>query len=100
MTQRKTVLTDVVCASPNQMASRVGDELAILDTDRSVYYGLDSVGARIWELLQAPTPLSAVLDAVVQEFDVDHATASADLLALVEDMIDKQLVDLRASDAP
>lgn len=100
MTQRNAVaLTDIVCVSAHQMASRVGEELAILDLERSVYYGLDPVGARIWEVLQAPTALSAVLDIVVAEFEVDHGTAHADLLALVDDLLDNELVDLRTSDA-
>jgi hypothetical protein len=97
--QKAAALTDVVCVSQNQMASHVGDEVAILDLDRSLYYGLDPVGARIWELLQTPTQLSAVLAAVVTEFDVDDATARADLLALIDDMLDKKLVELRAGDA-
>jgi hypothetical protein len=95
--QRGAVLTDVVCVTANQMASRVGDELAILDLDRSVYYGLDAVGARVWELLQTPTALSAVLSAVVEEFEVDREVASVDLLALVDELVDKDLVEFRPS---
>ena len=101
MTERRTVaLTDVVCASPNHIASRVGDELAVLDLDRSVYYGLDPVGARVWELLQAPIALSDVRDAMVAEFEVGHAEAGADLIALVEELLDQRLVSLRSSHAP
>jgi hypothetical protein len=101
MAQRKALaLTDIVCVSAHQMASRVGEELAILDLEQSVYYGLDPVGARIWELLQTPTALSSVVDVVVAEFDVDYGTARADLLALVGELLDKQLVNLRGSHAP
>jgi hypothetical protein len=89
-------LSDVVCASANHMASRIGDELAVLDLDRSVYYGLDPVGARIWELLQAPIALSAVRDAMVAEFEVDPAVAGADLIALVEQLRKQQLVTVRS----
>ena len=99
MTSRKQLaLTDIVSVRANQMASRVGDDLAILDLDRSVYYGLDFVGARIWELLQEPTELSTVLSVVVEEFEVDDATARADLLALVHELCDKQLVEVHAID--
>jgi hypothetical protein len=81
------------------MASRVGDEVAILDLDRSKYYGLDPVGARIWELMQTPVALSAVLDALVAEFDVDNTTARNDLLALVDELLETQLVELRGARA-
>jgi hypothetical protein len=92
-------LSDVVSVSTSQVASRVGDELAILDLDHSLYYGLDPVGARIWELIQEPTVLSAVLAAVVAEFEVDEPTARADLLALIDELVEKGLVTKHASDA-
>jgi hypothetical protein len=100
MTERKgATLTDVVCISANQMASRVGDEVAILDLDRSIYYGLDPIGARIWELMQTPIPLSSVLDVLVTEFDVDDATARSDLLELVDELLATQLVEVRPTRA-
>src|SRR5262249_16172455 len=100
MTQTRPVaLSDTVCVSTSQVASHVGDELAILDLDHSVYYGLDPVGTRIWELIQEPTALSAVLAALVAEFEVDEVTAQADLLALINQLIEKHLVTVRQSDA-
>lgn len=90
-------LSDIVCASPNQVASRVGDEVAILDLDGAVYYGLDPVGTRIWDLIQQPTPLTKVLSAVVSEFEVDEVTARVDLLALVTDLLSTRLVELHSA---
>jgi len=75
----------------------VGEDVAILDLDHSIYYGLDAVGARIWQLLQQPTSLSQVVNVLVQEFDVDDATASTDLLALMAELVEKDLVERCAS---
>jgi hypothetical protein len=96
---KPAALTDVVCVTASQVASRVGDELAILDLDRTIYYGLDAVGARIWELIQEPTALSAVLKAMVAEFEVDEVTARADLLALIDDLLAQGLVEVRTTHA-
>jgi hypothetical protein len=90
----------VVCATSNQVSSRVGDEIVILDLDSCLYYSLDPVGARIFELLERPTPLDAVLDTVVAEFDVDARTARADLLALVDTLVAQKLVEARPTGAP
>jgi len=94
----KATLSMVCCAGPNQVSSRVGDEVAILDLDHSMYFGLDPVGARIWELLQEPTALATVLRAVVAEFEVDEATACADLLALVDELLAQRLIEVRPGD--
>ena len=92
-------MSDVACVSASQVSSHVGDEVAILDLDHSVYYGLDPVGARDGELLQKPRSLQSVLDTVLAEFEVDDATARADLLALVDELLEKKLVELRSGDA-
>jgi hypothetical protein len=90
-------LDTVVSARPNQVSSRAGEDLVILDLDSSMYYSLDPVGARIFELLEEPTPLGQVLDMLVAEFDVDVETARADLLALVGTLVAEKLLDVRAS---
>jgi hypothetical protein len=91
-------LTTVVCASSNEVSSRVGDEAAILDLDAGVYYALDSVGARIFELLQQPARLGDVLSTLLGEYEIDEETLHHDLLAFVSDLQDKRLVVL--ADAP
>jgi hypothetical protein len=87
-------LETVVVARPNQVSARVGDDLVILDLDTSMYYSLDAVGARIFELCHEPVPLTSVLDTVVSEFEVDAATAGADLLALADTLITQKLLDV------
>jgi len=77
----------------------VGDEAAILDLDAGVYYALDPVGARIFELLQQPTRLGEVVSTLVDEYDIDVETAGRDLLAFVGDLHDRRLVVL-ADDSP
>jgi len=53
-------LETVVCARANQVSSRVGDELVVLDLDSSLYFSLDPVGARIFELLDGAS-IAAVI---------------------------------------
>lgn len=45
---------------------------------------LNSVSAFIWEKLQAPVSRDELLQAVLDEFEVDKATASADLDILLK----------------
>ena len=44
----------VVRAAPEQLAAGVGDEVALLSLSEGRYYGLNSTGARVWELLREP----------------------------------------------
>ena len=45
---------------------------------------LNRVSAFVWEKLQSPASREELLDAVLEKFDVDEATAAADLDALLE----------------
>jgi hypothetical protein len=87
-----------VCATSNQVSSRVGDEAVILDLDESLYYALDPVGARIFELVQEPVRLAAVAERLVEEFEVDDETARADVLAFVGTLVERRLVEARIAD--
>lgn len=86
---------DVVCAAPNQVSSRVGEEVAVLGLDKAVYYGLNAVGARIWELLQKPVQLDEVATIVSAEYDVDRETARRDLMELAERLLEEGLIEVR-----
>ena len=83
----------VVAASRQQMASDIGGETVILGLQKGRYYGLDAVGARIWQLLQTPTSVADLQRAIVAEYDVAPERCEADLLALLQQLIDAGVVE-------
>jgi len=88
-------LDSVVCATNHQVSSRLDDEVAILELDRGVYYGLSRVGARIWELIQQPTLVREVQERLVSEYEVDAERCRADLLELLSSLQQAGLVEER-----
>ena len=85
----------VVVASKDQMASDVGGETIILGLTQGRYYGLDAVGMRMWQLIQTPAAVSDVVRALVAEYEVEPDRCEADLLRLLQKMIDAGLVEVR-----
>ncbi len=75
-----------IVASDDQASAELSAEVVILSMREGVYFGLDGVGARIWSLIQRPTTLGEVTDAIVAEFEVEEAQAFADLCALAGEM--------------
>jgi hypothetical protein len=51
---RAISVDSTVMTAKDQVSSDLGDEVAILDLKGGTYYGLDAVGARIWNLIQKP----------------------------------------------
>lgn len=78
------------------MARTVGDETVILDLASGTYYGLDPVGARIWQLMAAGQTLTQVCDVMLAEYNVTRENIERDMLALVQTLLDKRLVSVCA----
>ena len=83
-----------VVASKDQVSSDLGGEVAILDLKAGVYYGLDEVGARIWQLIQEPMAVGAIRDSLVEEYDVEPVRCEQDVLALLQRLVDKGLIEI------
>jgi len=85
----------VVVAVETQISSDLGDETIILELKAGIYYGLDSIGARIWKLIQEPRSLSSLRDALLAEYDVDRERCERDLLALLRAFETNHLVKIQ-----
>jgi hypothetical protein len=93
-------LTDsLVQRSKNQIACDMDGEVVILDLASGTYYGLDTVGARVWSLIEQPAALPDIHEAIMAEFDVDAQTCSRDVQAFLERMHSIGLVDVSPADA-
>ena len=80
-------------AIPEHVMSRqVGDETVILDLGSGTYFGLDPVGARIWQMLAEGKPLTAVVTALLDEFDAAPDQVRRDVDALVDELVTRGLV--------
>jgi hypothetical protein len=85
-------LNSVARPNPDMLSSELEGEAVILNLSSGAYFGLNVVGARIWELLTAGHSLLAIRAALLDEFDVEAARCEADLLEVVGRMAADGLV--------
>jgi hypothetical protein len=85
-------LSDKVKFPEEVLARQVGEEAVMLDLARGTYFGLDPVGARIWQLLGQGKTLAEVCDAMVDEYDVSREVIERDVAKLVQELVDRGLV--------
>ena len=78
------------------MARDVGDETVILDLTSGTYFGLDPVGARMWQLFCEKRTLSDVCDVMVAEYEVTRHDLERDVLRLASELVTKGLVGIAA----
>lgn len=93
-------LTDKVSIPAPVMARQVGEETVILDLASGTYFGLDPVGARIWQLLSEGRALTDVCVAMLDEYDVSGDEIERDLSELLDALVDKGLIRIESASLP
>jgi hypothetical protein len=76
------------------MARQVGDETVILDLGSGTYFGLDPVGARIWQLTSEGKTLGEICDTMLDEYDVTREALERDVIDLAEKLLAQKLVGI------
>jgi hypothetical protein len=92
-------LRSIVTAVTDQVSCPLGEESAILSLTNTVYYGLNPVGTRIWNLLQRPLTVGELRDTLLDEYDVESERCERDLLDLLEKMRVEGLIQVRSAAA-
>ncbi|MDP1663589.1 MAG: PqqD family peptide modification chaperone [Methylobacter sp.] len=56
------------------LSAALDDELLMMNIEKGSYYSLNSVGARIWELLENPMAFDELVARLLEEYDISAET--------------------------
>ena len=82
-------------ASPQALSEVVGGETVILDLASGMYFGLNSVGARIWTLFDEGKSIGETCDVLLGEYEVERDQLEADLRELTDQLIERELIKVK-----
>ena len=85
-------LTDQIIVPDEVVAREVGDETMLLDLASGTYFGLDAVGARIWQMLEAGNTPAEACDAILADYDVERSIVERDVGALLGELAERRLI--------
>jgi len=74
--------------------SVVGEDAFLLNTQTNKYYGLEKVGARLWQLLTAGKSLKDAHQILLSEYAVEASQLTQDILELLEDLQKNGLIEI------
>ena len=86
---------DILVAAPEQVSCEIGTQVAILNLKTGIYYGLDSVGGRIWELLQTPKRFDELEAKLLGEYEVEAERLGRDLQGVCKKLVKAGLIEIR-----
>jgi hypothetical protein len=91
--------TTILTRSQDVASTPVDDELVMLDFRQSRYFSLDSIGHRVWDLLERPRSLGDLCSVLEREFDVEPDQCRTDVLRLLDQLREADLLEIRPAPA-
>ena len=95
----KIDLESIVVVVPDQVSADLGREAVVLGLDKGVYYGLDELGSRIWELIAEPRTVAELRDAILAEYEVETDVCERDLVEFLGRLASEGLIEVKVAGA-
>ena len=79
--------------------AEVDDELVALHIDQGACYGFNPTATRIWSMIEAPRRSTELRDELLRDYDVEPAACEQQLMALLGQLEQDGLVELKPVEA-
>ena len=82
----------VVVQAENLLSSELDGDTVLMGVTQAAYYGLDSTGQRIWNLIAEPRQVSEVCNTLTAEYDVDRSICEEKVCSFLNDLNKEGLI--------
>ena len=82
----------LISRSSGFVQSAIDGEIVALNIETGTCYGLNSVGSRIWSLLEKPISVSSICATLMAEYQVEPEVCERDVVDLIEHLLDEGLI--------
>lgn len=72
--------------NPDLLAAKVNDEAVMMSVEHEQYFGLNGLGAVVWDLLESPASPEGVARRICEEYDVTEERCLQDVLGFLAEM--------------
>lgn len=74
------------------VSSQQDGSIVLLDSLRGKYYGLGHTGSRIWELAHEPITVGCVVNALLNEYDIDRMSCETEVFSFLARLSEERLI--------
>ncbi len=90
-------LNSVLVRREDLIAQEIEGELVMLDMRSGHYFGLDPIASAIWRYMEQPISFKQLCACLMQEYSVSEEQCVEDVSVFLNDLLEKELVDLVVS---
>ena len=70
----------IIQRSNKLVSSNMDGETVMMSIENGEYFGLNSVGSRMWELIENPIKVNTLIELLLDEFDVSREQCEAETM--------------------
>lgn len=83
-----------VSQKPEVITSEIDGETVMMNIGTGRYIGLNSVGSRIWQLLEQPSTTREIIEVLSDEYHVSEEMCRKDVLEYIQELYESKLITL------
>lgn len=74
------------------LTSKIHDEIVMVNITQGNYFGLNSIGSDIWELLDTARSIDELCAILMEDYDIDLESCKSDVSTFIKDLLKKDLI--------
>jgi len=78
--------TSTIVRSPDHVSGDLDGKVVLLSIENSEYYNLNEMGSHIWLLLEKPTTVAALIERLLNEFEVERPVCEVEVAAFLKQL--------------
>ena len=84
----------IIVQAAGLIAADMDGEKAMMSVEKGKYYGLDATGSRIWDLLAQPVHVKAVIETLLEEYEVEESTCQGEVCIFLNKLHTEGLITI------
>ena len=88
------IFMDKITISQEVLAQELAGETVLLDLASESYFGLDTVGTRVWQLLHEGKGQAELVEILLNEYEVERETLEKDIAELLDRLGEAGLITI------
>lgn len=85
-------LDSTINKSGELLATDVDGELVMMNIETGKYYGMNTIGAAIWKMIEEPIDVTSICEELEKKFEVDSATCEKEVLNFLHQMESEDMI--------
>lgn len=73
-------------------ASDIDGDKVMMDLDKGMYFSLNSVGSRIWDIIENPITIDQVVEILLSEYDIDKNECKETVVSFIKGLEENELI--------